>query len=152
GREVLAVRGRGLGPCKVSFSPDGRHLALPRFDPPKGKEQEGEVTILDLATGKEAHALRSPCGPVVGVAYSRDGTRLAAANGDRTVTLWDTTPGEVLLTLRGHTDSVLSVAFTPDGKRLASASLDGTVKVWDAATGQEALTLGGDSGGFVSVA
>jgi WD40 repeat protein len=152
GREVLGVRGGGPGPFKVSFSPDSRHLALPRLDLPRGKEKEGEVTILDLATGKEALALHAPSGPVIGVAYSRDGTRLAAANEDRTVTLWDTTTGQVLLTLRGHTDAVLGVAFTPDGKRLASASLDGTVKVWDTATGHEALTLGGGVGGFVSVA
>jgi WD40 repeat protein len=75
------------------------------------------------------------------VAFSPDGSRIAAAGDDRTVKLWDTATGTEVLTLRGHEEPVSRLAFSPDGRRIASASADRTVKLWDAATGQEIFTL-----------
>jgi WD40 repeat protein len=66
------------------------------------------------------------------VAFSPEGSRLAAASEDGTVKVWDVATGQETLTLKGHTGSVTSVVFSPEGWRLASASQDGTVKVWDA--------------------
>jgi WD40 repeat protein len=64
------------------------------------------------------------------VAFSPDGTMLAAGNGWYEVHWWRVADGELLRAVKGHRDSVNSVAFSPDGKKLASGSLDGTVKVW----------------------
>jgi WD40 repeat protein len=68
---------------------------------------------------------------VYGVAFSPDGTRLAAACRDNTVRLWDVAAHEEVAELRGHTDYVHAVAFSPDGTRLASASGDFDVRLWD---------------------
>jgi WD40 repeat protein len=64
------------------------------------------------------------------VAFSPDGTRLAAGSADGTVQVWHTTTGRACPVLRGHADQVWGVAFAPDGRGLASGSWDGTLRLW----------------------
>lgn len=70
------------------------------------------------------------------VAFSPDGSVLAAGSHDFTIHLWDVAVGKALRTLAGHTDGVFNVAFAPDGTLLASASQDGTVGIWQWQTGE----------------
>src|SRR5258705_4419398 len=71
------------------------------------------------------------------VAFSPDGTRIAAGVADNTVRLWDASTGKPIgQPLRGHDGMVTGVAFSPDGTRLASGSVDQTVRLWDVTTGQ----------------
>jgi len=90
--------------------------------------------------------------PVLGLAFSPDGSRLASCSAKwgydepGEIILWDATNGKQLFTLRGHSSSVMSVAFSPDGARLASAGAvwfgkGSGVKLWDVATGTEALSI-----------
>jgi WD40 repeat protein len=74
---------------------------------------------------------------VYSVAFSLDGTRLAAACRDNTIRLWDVARREEVAELRGHGDYVHAVAFSPEGTRLASASGDFTVRVWDTLSPQD---------------
>ncbi len=53
-------------------------------------------------------------GPVLGLAYSRDGRRLVTASGDGVVRVWDTGTGREISQYAGHTGSVYAVAFHPD--------------------------------------
>jgi dipeptidyl aminopeptidase/acylaminoacyl peptidase len=117
------------------------------------------IVILALvwtAFGWTAWAREGSCPPVISqpchlqydhvlwsVAFSPDGTRLAAGAGDGTIRLWDAATGRVLRPLGRHTGDVWAVAFSPDGRILASASFDGTVKLWEAGTGRLVATLRG---------
>jgi WD40 repeat protein len=74
---------------------------------------------------------------VLGLAFSRKGTRLATGCGDNTIRLWDIASGQAVCELRGHDAYVNAVVFSPDGTRLASASGDATVRIWDTVSQSE---------------
>ena len=72
---------------------------------------------------------------VYDVAWSPDGTYLAAARNALGVQVWDAASGTYALTY-SFTAPVIAgaVAWSPDGKYLATGGSDGTVQVWDALT------------------
>ncbi len=74
---------------------------------------------------------------VLGLAFSRDGAWLAAADRSGTIQVWDTKTGRVEQTLTGHRGAVHAVAFLANGKLLASVGADGIVRTWDVADGKE---------------
>jgi WD40 repeat protein len=139
-----------------AFSPDGTRVASginfrvgPRANGP-GKEWTAELKVWDAQTGRELATYKGNLGPILSVAYSPDGKRLASAGGSGPgfgeIKVWDAETGQELHTLPA---CGTSVAFSPDGRRIAGAprpsgSLgSGGIKVWDAETGRELLTLGG---------
>jgi WD40 repeat protein len=114
--------------------------------------QDRAVKIWDTDTGLRERDLWGHAGEVWGVAFSKDGRRIASGSHDGTVKLWDPDSGEELRTLRGHAGQVWAVAISADGRRVASGGTDQTVRVWDAETGRGLLTLTGHSNTIVGVA
>lgn len=86
------------------------------------------------------------------VAFSPDGSLLAAGTASGEIRLWLARDTALFLTCRGHSDWVRSVAFSPDGKLLASGSEDQTLRIWDTSDGRCLLVLEGHTGPIRSVA
>ena len=120
----------------AAFSPDGKELAVGGYH---------EITLWDPASGELLGRVRNVAQRTQCLAYSPDGTLLAAASG---------TPGEVgevrlfqradparVRVLERTGDMVFAARFSPDGKRLAAGGADNAVRVYDVATGRRELLI-----------
>jgi cytochrome c len=74
--------------------------------------------------------------PVIALALSPDGTRIAAAGIRGSVSVIDRKARIIERTLVGPGLPVWSVAFFPDGKMLLTGGMDRMVRRWDASTGE----------------
>lgn len=77
------------------------------------------------------------------VAFSPDGSRIAAGARDEKVYIMDFLTGNQLATYTGHTGWVTFAAFSSDGASLASTGDDKKILVWNAQTGASTLTITG---------
>ena len=86
------------------------------------------------------------------VAFSLDGTTLAAGTADGMVQLWNVATKTKITTLEDSDYIVDAVAFSPDGTTLAAGWGDGTVTLWKVATKTKTATLVAGDGAALSVA
>jgi WD40 repeat protein len=111
----------------------------------------GEVLIWDTVNSKLERRIAGLIGRVRGLAFSKDGAKLAIAEGDPgksgAIRLLDYSTGHVLFTLDQEKDECYAVAFSPDSKLVAGGAPDGTVRVWNADDGKLVTTLKEQSGG-----
>ena len=97
-----------------------------------------ESTIRDLSFASSdltGSVFYDVFGMVLEVAFSPDGSLLAAGDGTGQIRLWDISRGRQILSFQAHDDAVWAVSFSPDGKWLASGSADKTVRLWNVSSG-----------------
>ncbi len=133
----------------ATFLPGGKEILTGSFDTTVKIWNIADKTLRTTLTPRSQR--NEALFPLLAVAYSNDGSRVALAGEDRSVRILDA-KGEPLLKLEGHTDAVSGVAFSPDGQLIATSSFDRTLRVWNAFTGQERFALKGHTNWVFGVA
>ena len=119
----------------VAFSPDGRFVSGSGFT---------FVRIWNLA---DTSYVQIRAGVVNALAFSADGTSLAAGVNDGSLRLWNPRTGREVKSIHRNLGEVTDVAYSPDGAALATSSTDGTVRIWDADTLESRMILATDAAG-----
>jgi WD40 repeat protein len=95
---------------------------------------QGKVILWRAADGKQLANFKADTSWVLALAFSRDGSRLAASGvGERAVRVWEVGSRRLLGRLP-HPHFVGSLAFDPAGRTLATDAADGKVRLWDLAS------------------
>lgn len=132
----------------AAFSPDGKMAAT-------GQVGSGIVYLWNTTTAREIKTLTNPGGFTVmdSIAFSPDGSTLAAGFDNGTTYLWNLATSRVIATLTDPGgNSVTSLAFSPDGKTLVAGDHDGSIYFWPVASSASppipaaTLTTAGDKG------
>ena len=70
-------------------------------------------------------------GEVWQVAFSHDGTKLAACGEPKVVIIWDTKDFKVIGALGQHESGVGNIAWSPDDTMIVSCARDRYARLWD---------------------
>jgi WD40 repeat protein len=128
----------GLSPYvfAVAWSPDGKKIASACSSPGLDKT----IHLWDAVTGQRLNRYDVPSDwlpnfSVLSLAWSPDGTRIAATCGHNVIRVWNTETGQLVSTQRGGSEWVHHIAWSPDSRYLAVAQSDHKARVWDMSTG-----------------
>ncbi|MBU6414291.1 MAG: hypothetical protein KGS45_12570 [Planctomycetes bacterium] len=120
-------------PClDLTISRDGQWAA--------STQRQFRVSLWNARTGQRLLDLR-PDNVVWHLAFSPDGSRLAAGTFSGGLDVYDTQTLTRLWTAEAHSRMVSSVSFTTAASEVISTSIDGAVKVWNASDGHPLATL-----------
>ncbi|HYU15023.1 MAG TPA: hypothetical protein VEL05_03100, partial [Candidatus Acidoferrum sp.] len=137
----------------------GRAIAIPRRQPGPPSYVVGSRDLAVIAEGGAAgglwlldrakgswRRLLSTEREVFPIAFSPDGTRVAAGTDQGQLRVWRVSDGARVEELVGHAGPIRRMEFADDGRRLVSAGVDGAVRLWDLGTGQELRAIRAHSG------
>jgi WD40 repeat protein len=119
----------GVTPYGMTFSPDGRTLAL--------TDTSHAVAVYDLVGGRRLPPFQGRKGYSGPPAFSPDGRTVYNGYGKEGFCQWEVASGKFcgpLVEIPGHGGNCL--ALSPDGRTLVTASADFALHFWDARTGR----------------
>jgi WD40 repeat protein len=128
GKPIRAIPTKGGS--SISFSSDGRYLAVTDSAP-----QRSNVQVLEFPSGKTIWQSRQDF-QVWAVAMSPNGKYLAAGGGDSSVRVFSPRSGQEVTRLQGA-GGVWSVAFSADAAYIAAGRTDKTASVYETIGGKE---------------
>ncbi|MGY8709444.1 c-type cytochrome [Bradyrhizobium sp. 18BD] len=116
----------------VAFLKDGRMVTA---------GADARIAVWTAGQQQPDLVLEGHSGPIVALAVSPDGSKLASASWDHSVRLWSLADGAARV-FEGHRQNVNGVAFAPDGMSLVSVGYDLALRIWHLRDGQpEVVTL-----------
>jgi eukaryotic-like serine/threonine-protein kinase len=127
----------------LAFSPGGRFLAC--------AGQACVIGIFDVNSGQCVTQLACKH-EVFSLAFSPDGTLLAAGTLSGDILRWRTGDWQEQSPWRGHADRVAGLVFTPARHELLSMSLDKTCRLWNFASGVQRQFFAGPYDHFSALA
>jgi WD40 repeat protein len=105
-------------------------------------DENGALTIFEIATGDVLHRLQTPSKYLYGVAFSPSDEHIAAAAMDGSVRVFDAATGrEIDASPLMHQRWANAVAFSPDGRLLASGGYDSAIRLWETDTWQQSAVI-----------
>jgi len=134
GRLLRVLEGLPGKARSVAFAPDGKHLAV--------GDTGGLITLWNIQSGEKTATFEKHRMPILCLAFSADGKRLAAGGGDEgqptwsqllngELRLWDVDSQQLLGECRAVRSLLHDVSFNLQGTTIAAATLEGTVVLWD---------------------
>jgi WD40 repeat protein len=120
----------------VSFSDDGRRIAIGRID--------GSVLAFKFEAGKlvsEWEGWKPHFEHVDRVTYLSDGNTVVTCSRDGGIKFWDLGSNEESMKLNPARDAFYSMAASTNGKRLVAGTASGQVHLWDVESQRQVLVL-----------
>jgi WD40 repeat protein len=116
----------------VSFSPDGRHLAV--------VSEDGSLRIIDFLKEQLLDAFTSYYGGLITVTWSPDGRYILTGGQDDIVSIWSFADATLVARCQGHSSWVTDVKFDPwrcdeRNYRFGSVGEDCKLLLWDFSVG-----------------
>jgi WD40 repeat protein len=121
--------------AEVAFSPDGKWLALRRFN---GKVELQDRTVTPYRT---QHVLQGVVTIGYQLRFSPDSRILVYPGKGENLELWDVIANKRLGGLPNHSGWVGATAFSPDGEVIAAGS-SGQIRLWNAQSQRLLSTIG----------
>lgn len=143
--ELAEMIGGAYGVPAVAFSPDAALVAA---------ADGQDIRLRDPATQRLDRTLRGESS-MFALAFSPNGSLLAAGEMRSTVRVWDVQTNETLLALSPPAAArvfIWSLAFSPDGSWLAAGGSDGWVRLWEMPSGRLAYAARLHAGGVSTLA
>jgi len=114
---------------ELVITPDGKKLFI--------GTRSGKIEIWNVGANQREGVFADLQEPILGLALSRDGRRLAAG-GERGLTIaWDVASRRNVFERRGHGETqIYTVAFSPDGGMLATGGGDAATRLWKTDSGE----------------
>jgi WD40 repeat protein len=130
-KRLVTLEGHARDLDSLRFTPDGKYLV--------SVGRDGIVLIWDVKQRKILHRLVASTQPnhQIMSALSKDGSVLAAEDGECGVTLWEVSSGKRLRRFTVGDTCAVNLTFSPDGRRLACQDNSTQVTVWCTLTGRK---------------
>ncbi|HST50919.1 MAG TPA: caspase family protein, partial [Pyrinomonadaceae bacterium] len=142
-----AMFGNGESVSSLTFSPDGRFLAV------GGKLREGGFDPMSMMGQAATRGSKRPqASAAMPDAQQMEKQIIEGMKVTGTIKIFNVSNGQELISLKGGAGDVQALAFSVDGRTLATASADNTIKLWDATTGDAVRSLADEGESVTSLA